>query len=146
MKSRFVKLITRFSLIGGVIVVALLAVVITILVAGIATNDNNGSDTVSNQPSAQQYDQSKANATAPVTRDGFDLEWIDKFHMDAADPPFVNGEYIDRWLRANYPQSPLIGHGKTIKKFADYYGVSVGAFMGQIAQETTFGIASCGGR
>lgn len=146
MKSRFVKLITRFALIGGIIVVALLAYVITILVAGIATNENNGSDTVSNQPSAQQYDQSKANATVPVTRDGFDLEWIDKFHMDAADPPFVTGEYIDRWLRANYPQSPLIGHGNTIKKFADYYGVSVGAFMGQIAQETTFGIASCGGR
>lgn len=143
--NRLRKGLFRGIIIGGLSVILFGAVAVLIIIAGVATNDQP-SEIYSLQESAKKYDSSKANGGTPLSRDGFDVDWVDKFNMDAADPPYINGEYIDRWLQENYPKSPLIGYGDTIKRFSDHYGVSVGAFMGQIAQETTFGIASCGGR
>ena len=99
-----------------------------------------------NQTTANRYDSSKRNGATAVTTAGWNEAWIDRFRMDSADPPYVTGDYIDKFLRTYYSDSPLIGHGKDIKELSDYFGISVGAFMGVVAKETTFGRASCGGR
>lgn len=98
------------------------------------------------QPTASRYDKSKASGATQMSTTGWNLAEVNRFRMDAADPPHVTGAYIDNFLRRYYRDSPLIGHGQKIKDYADYFGVSVGAFMGVVAKETTYGRASCGGR
>ena len=95
---------------------------------------------------AGRFDSSAQGADKPLKTDGWNQAEVDQFHLDAADPPFVTGEFIDTWLKRFYPDSPLIGYGKVIKEKSDQYGIAVGAFMGQIAKETVFGRSSCGGR
>lgn len=116
-----------------------------VLIVGIATNEQSSVGNYSGT-TATIYDSSKEQAASAITTNGWDEAWVDKFRLDAGDPPYVTGEYIEQFLQTYYPQSPLIGHGHVIKEFADYYGIAVGAFMGQIAKESTFGINSCGGR
>lgn len=91
------------------------------------------------QPPATQYDSSKQSGATAISTSGWSEAEVNQFRMDATDPPYVNGAYIDAFLRKYYSDSPLIGQGSTIKELADYFGVSVGAFMGVVAKETTFG-------
>ena len=98
------------------------------------------------QPVAKQFDASKATGATRLSTTGWNLAEINRFRMNQADPPHVTGAYIDTFLRNFYRDSPLVGHGQKIKDYSDYFGVSVGAFMGVIAKETTFGRNSCGGR
>lgn len=98
------------------------------------------------QPTATRYDRSKGSSATRMSTTGWNLTEVNRFRMDAADPPHVTGAYIDTFLRNFYRDSPLIGHGQKIKDYADYFGISVGAFMGVVAKETTYGRNSCGGR
>ena len=91
------------------------------------------------QVSAELYDESKANGAGPISTAGWNEAEINAFRMDAADPPYVTGQYIDDWLRQYYPDSPLIGHGNDIKLWSDFYGISAVAALGVWAKETTFG-------
>lgn len=92
------------------------------------------------------YDRSKESGATPVSTAGWDLDEVNRFHINAADPPYVDGDYIDDFLSRYYPASPMIGYGDLIKEKADEYGIAVGAFLGVSAKETTFGISSCGGQ
>ena len=96
------------------------------------------------QPVANKYDASKRSGATPVSTSGWSQAEVDQFRMNQADPPYVNGTYIDAFLRKYYPDSPLIGHGDYLKKSSDYWGVSVGAALGCWAKETTFGRARPG--
>ena len=99
------------------------------------------------QPVATQYDSTKrSQATSPISTVGWDYSYVNNMRVDAADPPYVNGAYIDSFLRRGYSDSPLIGHGDTIKALSDYYGISVGAFLAVASKETVFGRSSSGGR
>lgn len=98
------------------------------------------------QPTAVNFDSSKSSGATAISTSNWNRAWVDKFNMNAADPHYVTGAYIDNFLRTYYSDSPLIGHGSTIKEMSDYFGISVGAFIGVTAKETTFGRASCGGR
>lgn len=91
------------------------------------------------QPKASKYDSSKSTRATAVSTIGWNLAEVNRFKMHAADPPHVNGTYIDNFLKSYYSDSPLIGQGETIKRWSDYYGISVGAALGVWAKETTFG-------
>lgn len=93
----------------------------------------------STQTTATKYDSSKSSNATAINTSGWNQAEVDQFLMNAVDPPYINGAYINRFLTAYYPDSPLIGEGDTIKTMADYYGISVGAAMGVWAKETTFG-------
>lgn len=101
------------------------------------TSDDTSNKIV--QTSAGSYDNSKASAASAISTTNWNEAWVNSFKMDATDPSYITGAYIDAFLRSYYSDSPLIGHGNTIKEMADYFGVSVGAFMGVIAKESTFG-------
>ena len=98
------------------------------------------------QPNASNFDSSKASGATAISWTGWNQSWVDAFNMNAADPTYVDGAYIDSFLRRFYSDSPLIGHGKTIKEMADYFGIAVGAALGVWAKESTYGRAACGGR
>ena len=91
------------------------------------------------QPKASTFDTSKATRATSVSTVGWNLEEVNRFTMNSADPPHVTGTYIDNFLKSYYSDSPLIGQGETIKRWSDYYGISVGAALGVWAKETTFG-------
>lgn len=106
--------------------------------AGTPKGSNTGTTPIS-QPSAVTFDNSKSSGATAVSTTGWSQAWVDKFNMNAADPSYVNGSYIDNFLRNFYPDSPLIGQGDVIKEMSDYFGISVGAAIGVWAKETTFG-------
>lgn len=91
------------------------------------------------QVPASKYDSSKLKEATSLSTSGWDANWVNKFRLNQSDPPYINGIYIDNWLRKYYPDSKLIGHGAFIKQASDYFGVSVGAALGVWAKETTFG-------
>lgn len=91
------------------------------------------------QPTAKKFDASKSKAASPVSISGWSESWVNRFRLNAADPPHVTGAYIDNFLRRYYPDSPLIGAGKLIKDMSDYFGIAAGAAMGVWAKESTFG-------
>ena len=91
------------------------------------------------QPVANKYDASKKTGATRVSTTGWSQSEVDQFRMNQADPPYVDGKYIDDFLRRFYPDSPIIGHGEYLKKSADYFGISVGAALGVWAKETVFG-------
>lgn len=91
------------------------------------------------QTAATKYDATKSSAASSISTANWNKTWVDAFRMDATDPAYVTGAYIDAFLRTYYSDSPLIGHGNTIKEMADYFGISVGAAIGVWAKETTFG-------
>ena len=103
--------------------------------------NKKGDDTANkiSQELATKYDSSKSSSAGPISTTNWNEAWVDKFRMDSVDPPYVTGAYIDQFLRSRYSDSPLIGHGNTIKEMADYFGISVGAAIGVWAKETTFG-------
>ena len=109
-------------------------------------SESSSSSVNTKQPTANRYDSSKSSGATIVRTTGWSESWVNRFRMDSADPPYVTGDYIDKFLRTYYSDSPLIGHGKDIKEISDYFGISVGAFLGVIAHETVFGRGSCGGR
>lgn len=116
---------------------------------GLASMGNSPGSSMSgqiNQPTAEIYDQSKANTIAPYTYANWSVTEADQFRMNAADPPYVNGDYINRWLKQNRPDVPLNGYGDTIKLMSDYFGVAAVAGLGVWAKETQFGLGACGGR
>lgn len=101
------------------------------------------------QPTAQKYDKSKANNLTTISTSGWNLSEANSFRMNAADPPFINGDYINRWLAHNSKSRgnvPLMGHGESVKLMADYFGIAVGAALGIWVKETQWGKTSCGGR
>lgn len=91
------------------------------------------------QPATTNFDSSKSSGATAIVTNGWNEAEVNGFKMNQADPPFVTGDYIDKFLRTYYSDSPLIGQGSTIKELADYFGVSVGAAMGVWAKESTFG-------
>ena len=91
------------------------------------------------QLNTSNFDSSKRSGATAISTTGWDETWVNNFKMNQADPPYVNGDYIDTFLKTYYSDSPLIGHGQTIKEMSDYFGVSVGAAIGVWAKETTFG-------
>lgn len=132
-------------------------VVTKLIVEGKETTSQSAGSTTTNkpttvitkkyeQPVAKQFDASKATGATRLSTSGWGLSEVNQFKMNQADPPHVTGAYIDTFLRNFYPDSPLVGHGQKIKDYSDYFGVSVGAFLGVIAKESTYGRASCGGR
>lgn len=86
----------------------------------------------------------KAVSPKPLTTSGYSHGMLNNFRIDAADPAWVDGNFINQFLEY-YPNSKLRGHGATIKRLADKWGVNTVAYLGQIAKETTFGSADCGG-
>ena len=91
------------------------------------------------QQATTNFDSSKSSGATAISTTGWNETEVNGFKMNQADPPYVTGDYIDKFLRTYYSDSPLIGQGSTIKELADYFGVSVGAAMGVWAKETTFG-------
>lgn len=91
------------------------------------------------QPATTNFDSSKSSGATAISTSGWNETEVNGFKMNQADPPHVTGDYIDKFLRAYYSDSPLIGQGAVIKELADYFGVSVGAAMGVWAKESTFG-------
>ena len=91
------------------------------------------------QPVANKYDASKKGGATAIVTNGWSEREVDQFRMNQADPPYVNGKYIDDFLRRYFPDSPIIGHGDYVKQSADYFGVAVGAAIGVWAKESTFG-------
>lgn len=91
------------------------------------------------QPATTNFDSSKSSGATAIVTNGWNEAEVNGFKMNQADPPYVTGDYIDKFLRTYYSDSPLIGQGAVIKEMADYFGVSVGAAMGVWAKETTFG-------
>lgn len=121
-------------------------VITKLIVRGKAYNDDQITDEKGDslvnpigQPQATQYDSSKSAGATSVSTAGWNESEVNQFRMDSADPPYVTGAYIDAFLRKYYSDSPLIGSGSIIKEYSDYFGISVGAFMGVVAKETTFG-------
>lgn len=132
---------------GGLASIFIVLFLVVVIGIGIFTSEDSGGGNYGNtsQPTASLYDTSKEEKAGPIVTTGWNESWVDNFYINSADPPYVTGEYIDAFLSTYYPQSKLIGYGNEIKRYADYYGVATGAFLGQIALETTFGISSCGG-
>lgn len=138
-----IKWFIRGGGLSGIFIVLFLVIIIGV---GVFTSDeSNGTSGSTSQPSANRFDSSKEEKAGSVITTGWDEGWVDNFKIDSADPPYVTGQYIDDFLSTYYPQSKLVGFGNEIKRYADYYGVATGAFLGQIAIETTFGVVSCGG-
>lgn len=102
-------------------------------------NANKKQENPVKQPTAGKYNQSIANDLVPIRTAGWDMNWVDQFKMNQADPPYLDGRYINIWLFKFYPDSKLNGWGESIKAAADYFGISVGAALGVWAKETTFG-------
>lgn len=96
------------------------------------------------QPTSSKADSSKSSSAGAISTTNWDESWVNEFNMNASDPSWVTGAYIDDFLKSKYPDSPLIGYGTTIKEMSDYFGVSVGAAIGVWAKETTFGRAHPG--
>lgn len=88
-----------------------------------------------------------ANAQSPtkLNTSGYKHGMLNNFRVDAVDPDYVDGEFVNQFLN-NYPRSRLRGHGDVIVKMADKHGINIVAYLGQIAKETTFGSATCGGQ
>lgn len=88
-----------------------------------------------------------ANAQSPqkLSTSGYKHGMLNNFRVDAVDPDYVDGEFVNQFLN-NYPRSRLRGHGDVIVKMADKHGINIVAYLGQIAKETTFGSATCGGQ
>ena len=89
----------------------------------------------------------KVSAQGPtkLSTSGYQHGMLNNFRVDAVDPEHVNGQFVNQFLEY-YPNSRLRGHGDTIVQLADQYGINVVAYLGQIAKETTFGSATCGGQ
>ena len=88
--------------------------------------------------------QVHAQTPGAVDSSGYSIGVMDTMRMDAVDAEHINGDFINQFLD-QYPNSRLRGYGHTIKRLADKYGLNVAAYLGQIAKETTFGSATCGG-
>lgn len=88
-----------------------------------------------------------ANAQSPtkLNTSGYKHGMLNNFRVDAVDPDYVDGEFVNQFLDY-YPRSRLRGHGDVIVKMADKHGINIVAYLGQIAKETTFGSATCGGQ
>ena len=86
--------------------------------------------TPNTQPATTNFDSSKSSGATAISTSGWNEAEVNGFKMNQSDPPYVTGDYIDKFLRTYYSDSPLIGQGSTIKELADYFGVSVGAAMG----------------
>ena len=67
-----------------------------------------GGSAPTTQVSASQYDNSKSTGATAITTSGWVLSEVDQFLVNAADPPYVNGGYINKFLTTYYPDSPLI--------------------------------------
>lgn len=89
----------------------------------------------------------KVSAQGPskLSTSGYKHGMLNNFRVDAVDPDYVDGHFVNQFLEY-YPKSRLRGHGDTIVRLADEYGINVVAYLGQIAKETTFGSATCGGQ
>lgn len=98
------------------------------------------------QPVAAKFDASKSSGTHIIQTAGWSVAEIDRFRLDAADPPFMTGQFLNTWMKTNRSGGALNGHGDTMKLFADYYGISVGLAMGQWMKETEIGLNPCGGK
>lgn len=71
---------------------------------------------------------------------------IADFDIRTKNPAWLDGAYIDRFLQENsHGDSPIVGHGDDIVRASEDSGIAAGLFLGQIAKETTFGKADCGG-
>lgn len=92
-----------------------------------------------NSVTANAQSQTKLNTS------GYKHGMLNNFRVDAVDPDYVDGEFVNQFLN-NYPRSRLRGHGDVIVKMADKHGINIVAYLGQIAKETTFGSATCGGQ
>ena len=77
---------------------------------------------------------------------GYKQGVLSNFDIRTKNPDHINGAYIDRFLEKRGHYTPLKGHGDTILKHSEKYGINVGIFMGQIAKETTFGMNAGGGK
>ena len=86
-----------------------------------------------------------AQGPSKLSTSGYSHGMLNNFRVDAVDPEHINGHYVNQFL-GYYPNSRLRGHGDTIVKMADKHGINVVAYLGQIAKETTFGSATCGGQ
>lgn len=86
-----------------------------------------------------------AQGPSKLSTSGYSHGMLNNFRVDAVDPEHINGHYVNQFLDY-YPNSRLRGHGDTIVKMADKHGINVVAYLGQIAKETTFGSATCGGQ
>lgn len=88
-----------------------------------------------------------ANAQSPqkLSTSGYKHGMLNNFRVDAVDPDYVDGDFVNQFLDY-YPKSRLRGHGDVIVKMADKHGINIVAYLGQIAKETTFGSATCGGQ
>lgn len=72
---------------------------------------------------------------------------IADFDIRTKNPDWLTGDYIDTFLKENsHGDSPIVGHGDDIVKASEDTGIAAGIFLGQIAKETTFGKADCGGQ
>ena len=72
---------------------------------------------------------------------------IADFDIRTKNPDWLDGAYIDKFLKENsHGDSPIVGHGDDIVKASEDSGIAAGIFLGQIAKETTFGKADCGGQ
>lgn len=77
---------------------------------------------------------------------GYKQGMLNNFDIRTKNPDHIDGAYIDRFLEKRGHYTPLKGHGNTILKYSEKYGINVGIFMGQIAKETTFGMNAGGGK
>ena len=73
---------------------------------------NETEETVSNgqspntQASTTNFDSSKSSGATAISTSGWNETEVNGFKMNQADPPYVTGEYIDKFLRTYYSDSP----------------------------------------
>ena len=96
------------------------------------------------QPTAKLYDSSKQNLTK-ISITNWNLQEVNSFRMNAADPPFVTGDWLNQYMLFNRKGAKLNGHGETVKLMADWYGIATGAALGIWIKESQWGLTSCGG-
>lgn len=89
--------------------------------------------------------------------EGFTPGMMAEWDLRAEDPEWLTGDYIDEFLSKNgYDKQPqfddgvegwpslFLGKGDYIIQKSQEYGIAAGAFLGQVAMETSFGRTACG--
>ena len=75
---------------------------------------------------------------------GWNEAEIDKFSITAPNPPFMDADYIETWIKQTRPQSPLADKGEELLKASEDTGVPVAMAMGQWLKETELGTTGPG--
>lgn len=101
-------------------------------VYGLVSGDDRDYSDSTFQPTTSTHLDGYENAPQPISSENAD-QTIRNLKLNAADPVYLTGEYIDLFLEQQ--NHSLAGQGNTIKENADKYGVSSSFYLGLLSQE-----------